>query len=88
MEFHNLKAGQISVIRSLLGHREIVRIKAAMASPLTRFCPKKGKIKEKGRGMLPGSGGSCDILNPESGCVILWSPGGMLECIFPNGSHN
>lgn len=32
--------------------------------------------------MLPGSGGSCDILNPESGCVIPRGPRGIPQAHF------
>lgn len=59
-----------------------VNVKGVRASPLTRFRPKKGKIKEKGRGMLLGSGGSCDILNQES-VSSLEAPGEYYRAFFP-----
>lgn len=77
----------VSLIISLLGQRKIVKYEGSKASPTTRFCPKKGKIKEIRRDRLPESGGSCEILNPESGCVIPQSPKGILKHIFPHGSH-
>lgn len=63
-------------------------MKRARSSLSTRFCPKKGKIKEKGKGMLPGSGGSGDILNPESGCVIPRAPGEYSRAFFPTAPFN
>lgn len=76
-----------SLTVSLLSQRKTVNVKEVRAALSIRFCPKKGKIKEKGRGMLLGSEGTCDILNSEFGCVIPPGPWGILQCISPQGSH-
>lgn len=62
-----------------MGHKEIRSVKAARAFPLARFCPKKGKIKEKGRGMPPGAGSGIWNLVVSS----FGAPGEYWSAFFP-----